>query len=74
MTLIEKSYEVDGVRLTGFLADGSRGARVPGILVAHEAPGITNQLKSKAMRDARETMQLLCCARGLAKPANLLRR
>ena len=25
------------------------------------------------MRDARETIQLLCCARGLAKSANLLR-
>jgi dienelactone hydrolase len=48
MTLIETSYEVDGVRLTGFLADGSRGTKVPGILVAHEAPGITNQLKTKA--------------------------
>jgi len=48
MTLIERSYEVDGVRLTGFLADGSRGAKVPGILVAHEAPGISNHVKSKA--------------------------
>jgi dienelactone hydrolase len=47
-TLIEKSYVVDGVCLTGFLADGSRGAKVPGILIAHEAPGITNQLKAKA--------------------------
>jgi len=48
MKLIESAYEVDGVRLTGFLADGSRGAKVPGILLAHEAPGISNHVKSKA--------------------------
>ena len=48
MTLIERSYEVDGLRLTGFVADGSRGAKVPGILVAHEAPGVSNHVKSKA--------------------------
>jgi dienelactone hydrolase len=48
MTLVETSYDVDGVRLTGFLADGSGGAKVPGILVAHEAPGIGKHVKEKA--------------------------
>jgi dienelactone hydrolase len=45
---IEHTYEVDGVRLTGFFADGSRGSAVPGILVAHEAPGLTEHAKHRA--------------------------
>jgi dienelactone hydrolase len=45
---IEHSYEVDGVRLTGFFTDGSRGSSVPGILVAHEAPGLTEHAKQRA--------------------------
>lgn len=46
--LIEKSYEVDGVRLTGFLADSGAGASVPGILIAHEGPGVTIHVKDRA--------------------------
>lgn len=37
----EQSYQVSGRRLTGVLADGSNGRRVPGILVAHEGRGFT---------------------------------
>jgi dienelactone hydrolase len=48
MTLTEQSYKVDKVQLTGFLADGSLGARAPGVLLAHEAPGITEHVKEKA--------------------------
>lgn len=35
----ELTYAVDGLEMTGVLVDGSRGARAPGVLVAHEAPG-----------------------------------
>jgi dienelactone hydrolase len=46
--LLEHVYRVDGVTLTGFLADGSAGVRVPGVLVAHEAPGVTRHVKERA--------------------------
>jgi dienelactone hydrolase len=48
MDLIECKYNVDGIRLTGFLADGARGSSVPGVLVAHEAPGLTAHVKERA--------------------------
>lgn len=48
MNLEPVDYWADGVRLTGFLADGSQGARAPGILVAHESPGLTEQIKGRA--------------------------
>lgn len=41
MELQATSYEVGGKPFTGYLADGSRGGRVPGVLVAHEGPGLT---------------------------------
>ena len=47
MNLVEHTYEVDGVRLTGFLADGSTSGAAPGVLVAHEAPGVTNHIKRR---------------------------
>jgi dienelactone hydrolase len=47
MKLVEQSYEVDGLRLTGFLADGARSTSAPGILVAHEAPGVTIHVKDR---------------------------
>jgi dienelactone hydrolase len=43
-------YEAGGNAYTGFLADGSNGARVPGMLVIHEAGGLTEHSKSRAMR------------------------
>jgi dienelactone hydrolase len=46
--LVERRYTVDGVPLTGFLADGSTRGAVPGILVAHEAPGVTSHVKERA--------------------------
>lgn len=33
------TYWADGVELKGVVVDGSQGAMVPGVLVAHEAPG-----------------------------------
>lgn len=48
MDLIACEYEVDDVRLTGFLADGASGGLAPGVLVAHEAPGITAHVKERA--------------------------
>ncbi len=48
MELVACTYDVDDVRLTGFLADGSSGRSVPGILLAHEAPGLTAHVKERA--------------------------
>lgn len=48
MTLRAISYEADGVSLLGYLADGSCGAPAPGILVAHEAPGMNDHVKARA--------------------------
>jgi len=44
----EHCYDADGVRLTGFFADGTRGSSAPGVLVAHEAPGLTEHAKHRA--------------------------
>jgi dienelactone hydrolase len=46
--LIACVYEVDGLRLTGYFADGARGRPAPGILLAHEAPGISEHVKERA--------------------------
>lgn len=43
-------YEAGGVRLTGYLADGSCGPRAPGVLIAHEAIGINAHVKARAER------------------------
>jgi dienelactone hydrolase len=48
MDLVAKAYEVDEVRLTGFLADGATRGSVPGILLAHESPGVTCHIKQRA--------------------------
>lgn len=44
---VEHCYQVDGTRLTGFFADGSQGGTAPGVLVAHEAPGLTDHAKQR---------------------------
>jgi dienelactone hydrolase len=44
----EHPYEIDGKKFTGFLADGSNGRKVPGIVVAHEGGGMTNHPKERA--------------------------
>jgi dienelactone hydrolase len=43
-------YEEGGVRLGGWLADGSGGKAAPGVLVAHEAPGVGAHVKARAER------------------------
>ena len=48
MSLAIRSCDVDNERLTGFLADGAGSGRAPGILVAHEAPGIGEHVKHRA--------------------------
>jgi len=42
------AYEIDGKTYTGYLADGSNGKKVPGILVAYEAGGMTEHPKARA--------------------------
>ncbi|HEY2445352.1 MAG TPA: dienelactone hydrolase family protein [Rhizomicrobium sp.] len=42
-------YEVDGIALTGYLADDeTRGALRPGILVCHQGSGLTGHAKERA--------------------------
>jgi dienelactone hydrolase len=47
-------YQVDGATFTGFLADGSKDRPAPGILVAHEAPGLSEHMKERALALAEE--------------------
>jgi dienelactone hydrolase len=42
------SYLINGKTYTGFLADGSNGKTVPGILVCHQGGGLTNHEKERA--------------------------
>jgi dienelactone hydrolase len=44
----EVSYEAEGRRFAGILADGSNGRRTAGILVAHEGRGFTQHPKDRA--------------------------
>ncbi len=41
-------YKIDGKTFTGYLADGSNGRKVPGVVVAHEGPGLTEHPKERA--------------------------
>lgn len=43
-------HEWGGQDYAGFLADGSRGTRAPGVLVIHEGGGLTEHTKARAMR------------------------
>ena len=45
MTLSAIGYESSGLALTGYLADRAGQGRKPGILVAHEAPGLNDHIK-----------------------------
>lgn len=47
-------YQVGDKTFHGFLADGSGGKRVPGILVAHEGGGMTGHPKERARMLAEE--------------------
>lgn len=49
VTTAEVRYEVGGQPVSGFLADGSAGGRVPGILVAHEGRGFTQHSRDRAV-------------------------
>ena len=48
MDLQPVDYAVNGKPYRGFLADGSRGRKAPGVLVAHEGGGMTNHPKDRA--------------------------
>jgi dienelactone hydrolase len=48
MEIAPTRYEADGRSFTGFLADGSGGALVPGVLVIHEGGGLTGHAKERA--------------------------
>ena len=48
MDLQPIAYEVNGKPYTGFLADGSKGRKAPGVLVAHEGGGMTDHPKDRA--------------------------
>ena len=50
MDLRPTRYEASGRPYVGYLADGSSGAPAPGILVIHEAGGLTEQVKRRAVR------------------------
>ncbi len=45
MTLRAIHYQSNGLALTGYLADSEATGKRPGILVAHEAPGINDHIK-----------------------------
>lgn len=48
MNLQAISYSARGATYTGYLADGARGVRAPGVLVAHEGGGLTDHVKERA--------------------------
>lgn len=48
MDLAACTYEVEDIRLTGFMANGASGGAAPGVLLAHEAPGVTAHVKQRA--------------------------
>ena len=48
MKAADFAYEIDGRKFVGYLADGSNGKRVPGLVVAHEGPGLTEHPKERA--------------------------
>lgn len=43
-------YTADGFEMTGWLADGSGGKSAPGIVVAHEANGLGDNVKDRVRR------------------------
>ena len=47
------SYDCDGTTLTGYLATPATEKSVPGILVAHDASGVNDHVKSRARALAR---------------------
>jgi len=49
MDLQPIDYQANGKTFTGYLADGSGGRKVPGVLVAHEGNGLSNTTKDRAV-------------------------
>ncbi|MEQ1931832.1 MAG: dienelactone hydrolase family protein, partial [Parvularculaceae bacterium] len=43
-------YSAGGQDFEGLLADGSKGAKAPGVLVAHESPGLTAHIEERTLR------------------------
>ena len=52
MELLAVDYAADGLGFTGYVADGSRGEPVPGILVVHEGGGLTEETKRRTLKIA----------------------
>jgi dienelactone hydrolase len=42
------TYKAGDKNLTGYLADGAKGAKAPGVLVCHQGGGLTEHAKEKA--------------------------
>lgn len=42
------AYDHNGKTFEGYLADGAKGRKAPGILVAHEGPGLTEHPRARA--------------------------
>ena len=47
------TYSADGVTFRGYLADPEGSGRRPGVLIAHEAPGLNDHPKRRARMIAR---------------------
>jgi dienelactone hydrolase len=52
MSTKDITYQIDGKTFTGYLADGSGGKTVPGILVCHQGGGLTEHARIQARRAA----------------------
>jgi dienelactone hydrolase len=48
MQTSELTYEHEGLVMRGYLADGSRETPSPGVIVAHEAPGLDDHIRGRA--------------------------
>ncbi|HEY2070114.1 MAG TPA: dienelactone hydrolase family protein [Rhizomicrobium sp.] len=48
MNIRDIAYDCDGKALTGYLADGSKGGKAPGILLVHQGGGLTEHTKERA--------------------------
>ena len=42
------SYQIDGKTFTGYLADGAKGRKAPGVLLVHQGGGLAEHTKERA--------------------------
>ena len=49
MQLLPIKYSAGGQDFEGLLADGSKGAKAPGVIVAHESPGLTAHIRQRTL-------------------------